>query len=102
MNWKRIRLMLIICFGALAVSLACSPGIPFLSQAEPTATSRATGVARATFTAKPPPTEIIEPTDEPTETAAPEEPTETPVPVTVEPTAKPQVQNTAKPRPTNP
>jgi hypothetical protein len=85
-KWKRIVSMLILSIAAFAVLMACTlSGVPFLSQAEPTATRRATRVARATFTPRPASTDtpIPEPTEEPTQ-----EPTEAPTDIP-EPTARP-------------
>jgi outer membrane biosynthesis protein TonB len=98
-KWKRIISMLLFCIAALGVTLACSVSgnVPFLAQAEPTATQRTTRVARATFTPRPQATNTprAKPTKEPTE-----EPTveASPVPVTeaAPPTKKPA------PKPTNP
>jgi hypothetical protein len=98
-KWKRIISMLIFSTVALGVILACGVGsVPFLSQAEPTPTRRATRVARATFTPRPENTATPEPS--PTEESSPTaEPTEAPtdVPVTVPPPTRPPA-----PAPTQP
>jgi hypothetical protein len=99
MKWKRTVSMLLFSVAAFAVIMACYiNGVPFVSQTEPTATRRATRLARATFTPRPPATETPEPspTEEPTEEPEPtDEPTA--VPVTEVPTRRP-----ATARPTNP
>ncbi len=108
MKFQRIVVMLMLSLAALAISLACSvnASIPFVSQAAPSATKRATRVARATFTPRPAATEtdVPEPTEEPTDVPEPTaEPTEvppTPKPATAKPTAKPKP--TDPPRPTDP
>lgn len=105
MKFQRIALMLMLSVAALAVMLACSvsANVPFISQAQPTATKRATREPRATFTPRPKATEIPtqEPTEEPTEVPPTEEPpTAVPAtkkPVTVKPTAKPQAPPPAQP-----
>lgn len=100
MKLNRITWMLLFCVAALAVTLACSiSGVPLVSQAEPTATRRATRVARATFTPRPAATEtdIPAPTDEPTEVPPTDEPTEEPA--TDVPTRRPV---TVAPKATNP
>lgn len=100
MNWNRIVSMLLLSIAAFAVLMACSiSGVPLVSQAEPTATKRATRVARATFTPRPAATEtdIPEPTDEPTDIPPTEAPTE--APATKAPTRRPV---TAAPKATNP
>lgn len=104
MKWKRIASMLTLSVAALAVLMACSlSGVPFASQVEPTVTRRATRVARATFTPRPPPTDTPEPspTEEPTLEPTEEPPTPEPVVPTKKPAPKPtQVPPTNPPEPT--
>lgn len=109
MKSKRIVWMLLFSVAVLAASLACSvsTNLPFVSQAEPTATRRATRVARATFTPLPQATEIptLEPTEEPTEapTLEPTEEPPTPVPATKKPAPKATKPPAPPPaQPTNP
>lgn len=103
MNWKRIVSMLLLAIAAFAVLMACSiSGVPFVSQAEPTATKRATRAVRATFTPRPAATETDtpEPTDEPTEIPPTDVPAPTDEPAaTAAPTRRPV---TAVPKSTNP
>lgn len=100
---KRIISMLLFSFAALGVILACDLGtnLPFVSQAEPTATRRATRVARATFTPRPKVTSTptAEPTEEPTDAPPP---TAVPITEAPPPTNKPAPRPTARPQPTNP
>jgi hypothetical protein len=101
MKYKRIVLMLMLSIAALAITLACSvsASVPFIAQAQPTATKRATRTPRATFTPRPAATEIptLAPTETPTEVPPTLEPTKAP------PTARPvTVRPTARPKPTNP
>jgi len=98
-KWKRIVSMLILSVAAFAILMACSlSGVPFVSQAEPTATKRATRIARATFTPRPAATDTPEPepTDEPTEA-----PTDAPTDVPATETKKPAAPKATK-QPTNP
>jgi hypothetical protein len=101
MSLNRIVKMLMLCSAALALALACAPGIPLVAQVEPTATRRATRAPRATFTPRPVETDtpIPEPTEEPTE-----EPQPTEVPPTDEPppTVVPTRAATRPPQPTAP
>lgn len=89
--------MLILCIGAFTVLMACDlSGVPLVSQAQPTATARATTRTRATFTPRPKVTNTPlatateqateTPTDEPV-TSEPATPTKKPV--TVKPTVRP-------------
>lgn len=100
MKFKRIVSMLCLSIAALAILLACDVGasIPFISQAQPTETKRATREPRPTFTPRPKvtDTEVPAPTDEPTDVPPTVAPTDIP------PTAKPVVRVTAKPKPTTP
>jgi hypothetical protein len=111
MNWNRIGKMLMLGIAALGVTLACSIGsVPFVSQAEPTATRRPTRTARPTFTPRPLETDTPQPTDTPEVTDTPPptvEPTNPPAtkkptsrPVTVKPTNPPAPQPTPLPPPT--
>jgi hypothetical protein len=103
MSLKRIGFMLMLMSAVLGVLLACGlSSVPFISQAEPTATRRPTRVVRPTFTPRPAPTDTAEPepTEEPTEELPTEEPTERP---TRAPTRAPTRRPTARPvQPTNP
>ncbi len=102
MNNKRLAVWLL----AAAVSftlLACGIGsVPFISQAQPTATKRATRPSRPTFTPRPADTDTPEPspTEEPTEEPTQEPPT--PVPVTQAPTRRPTARPAAPTQPPAP